>query len=260
MARFSDKVVWITGGGSGIGAACAVEFARQGAKVAVSGRRVEKLTEAVAAVEAAGGEALAVACDVTSEEACTAAVAEILAKWGRLDVCMANAGYAVAGWFPKLSMDEWRGQVETNLFGLLHTVRAAYDPVVEAKGHVVLVSSVAGFMAPPKMTAYSATKFAVRAIGEGLAVELRTRGVGVTTICPGYVESEIQQVDNAGNFDPAKPSRPFPLMWTSERAARSIVRAVHRRKVVAPITGHAHAIIRLSRWWPALTRFLLRYA
>jgi len=262
MGRFDGQVVWITGGGSGIGLACAVEFARQGARVAVSGRRADKLVDAVAAVEAAGGEAaggeaLGIACDVTDEAACDAAVEQILAHWGRLDVCVANAGYATAGWFPKLSMEVWRQQLETNLFGVLHTIRAAYDPLIEAKGRLVLVSSIAGFVTPPKLTAYSASKHAVRAIGEGLSIELKSRGVSVTIVCPGYVESEIQQVDNAGVLDADRPRRPSPLMWTADRAARAIVKAVHRRKVVAPITGHGAAIIALSKWWPSLARLIL---
>lgn len=258
MGRYDGKVVWITGGGSGIGLACAVEFARQGARVAVSGRRVDKLGVAVAAVEAVGGEALAVACDVTDAEACEAAVYAVKGAWGCLDVCVANAGYAVTAWFPKMDMAIWRKQVETNLFGVVHTIRAAYDPLIESKGRLVLVSSIAGFVAPPKLSAYAATKYAVRAIGESLAIELKDKGVSVTTVCPGYVTTEIQQVDNAGVFDPDRPTRAFPLAWSANRAARAIVSATWRRKVIAPITGHASALILLSRLWPGLVRFLLK--
>jgi NAD(P)-dependent dehydrogenase (short-subunit alcohol dehydrogenase family) len=257
MGRFDGQVVWITGGGSGIGLACAVEFARQGARVAVSGRRVDKLASAVAAVAAVGGEAMAVACDVTDEAACHDAVKQILDAWGRLDVCLANAGYATKSRFAKMSMEVWRMQMETNVFGLIHTIRAALEPLVHAKGRLVLVSSVAGYLAPPKMTAYAASKFAVRAIGEGLAVELAGDGVSVTTICPGYVESEIGQVDNAGTYDPDQATKPSPMAWSADRAAVSIVKAVYRRKVIAPITGHAGILILATRWMPGLTRTLV---
>jgi NADP-dependent 3-hydroxy acid dehydrogenase YdfG len=258
MARFEDQVVWITGGGSGIGLACAVEFARQGAKVAVSGRRVEKLAGAVAAVQAVGGEALAVACDVNDEEGCKAAVETIVAKWGRLDVALANAGFAVAGYTNKLTLSDWRRQFETNVFGLLNTVYAALPEVEKHKGRLALVGSVASYLAPPKMAAYAGTKAAVRAIGEGMSLDLARSGVSVTTLCPGYVESEIQQVDNAGNFAADRPVNKPAIMWTADRAARSIVGAVYRRKVIAPITGHAHVLIWLSRWFPGLTRVLLK--
>ncbi|MCP4868695.1 MAG: SDR family NAD(P)-dependent oxidoreductase [Proteobacteria bacterium] len=257
MGRFDGQVVWITGGGSGIGLASAVEFARQGARVAVSGRRVDNLDAAVAAIEAVGGEALAVACDVTDEEACNAAVYAVLGAWGRLDVCVANAGYAVTAWFPKMDMAVWRKQIETNLFGLVHTIRAAYDPLIESKGRLVLVSSMAGYMAPPRLSAYAATKYAARAIGESLSLELKSKGVSVTVICPGYVTTEIQQVDNAGVFDADRPTREFPLAWSANKAARSIVKAIHRRKLIAPITGHAVGLILIARFWPGLSRFLL---
>lgn len=257
MARFEDQVVWITGGGSGIGLACAVEFARQGARVAVSGRRVDKLQAAVDAVKAVGGEAMALGCDVNDEAACKDAVAEIVATWGRLDLAMANAGFAVAGWAAKLELADWRRQFETNVFGLLNTAYAALPELEKRGGRLVLVGSVASYIAPPRMSAYAATKAAVRAIGEGFSQDLARSGVSVTTVCPGYVESEIQQVDNAGSFEANRPVKNSPLMWPADRAARSIVRAAHARTVVAPITGHGHVLIWLARWWPRLTRLLL---
>ncbi len=257
MARFADQVVWITGGGSGIGRACAVEFARQGAKVAVSGRRVEKLADAVADVEAAGGEALAVACDVNDEQACRDAVEQIVAKWGRLDVAMANAGFAVAGWATTLTVADWRRQFETNVFGLLNTTYAAIPELEKRKGRLVLVGSVASYLAPPKMAPYAATKHAVRAIGEGLSLDLARAGVSVTTLCPGYVESEIQQVSNDGVHSPDRPVNKPVIMWTADRAARSIARAVHARKVIAPITGHAYFLTWLARWFPRVNRLVL---
>lgn len=258
MARYDEHVVWITGGGSGIGKACAVEFARQGARVAVSGRRVEKLADAVAAVEAAGGEALAIACDVNDEDACKGAVEQIVAKWGRLDVAMANAGFAVAGYTSKLNPGDWRRQFETNVFGLINTTYAALPELEKQRGRLVLVGSVASYLAPPKMAAYAATKAAVRAIGEGMSLDLERQGVSVTTLCPGYVESEIQQVDNSGQFHADRPPTKHPLMWPADKAARQIVGVVFKRKVVAPITGHAAVLTWLARWFPGFTRQLLK--
>jgi NAD(P)-dependent dehydrogenase (short-subunit alcohol dehydrogenase family) len=257
MARFDGQVVWITGGGSGIGRACAVEFAQQGARVAVSGRRVEKLQDAVAAVQAVGGEAMAVACDVTDEASCTEAVAGIVKAWGRLDVAVANAGYAAAGWATALTVADWRRQFETNVFGVLNTAYASLPELEKQRGRLVLVGSVVCFFTPPKLAPYAASKAAVRAIGDGLSLELERSGVSVTTLCPGYVESEIQQVDNHGVHSPDRPIRKPALMWPADRAARSIVKAVHRRKRIAPITGHAHVLIRLARWVPGVLRLVV---
>lgn len=257
MGRYSGQVVWITGGGSGIGLATAVELARQGAKVAVSGRRVEKLSDAVQAVEAAGGEALAVACDVNDEEACRGAVAEIVARWGRLDVAMANAGFAVAGYVTKLTPADYRRQFETNVFGLINTAHAAIPELQKTKGRLVLVGSVASYLAPPKMSAYAATKAAVRALGESFAQDLKRSGVSVTVLCPGYVESEIQQVNNQGVYRAEAEVKKPAIMVPADKAAREIASAIHRRKLIAPITGHGHVLVWLTRHVPWLVRFLL---
>lgn len=257
MGRFDGKVIWITGGGSGIGLAMAVELARQGGKVAVSGRRVDKLGDAVAAVQAAGSEALAVACDVTDEASCRAAVEQIVAQWGRLDVAVANAGWAYAGYVSKMSMDDWHRQFDTNFFGALHTVYAALPELTRTRGQVVLTASVAAYISPKRTVAYASTKHALRALGEGLSLELARDGVGVTTLCPGYVESEIAQVDNAGQVHEDRPKQISPLTVPAEVAAKQIARAIAARKVVAPITGHGAAIIWLARLAPWLARKLL---
>lgn len=254
MGRFDGQVVWITGGGTGIGLASAVEFAKQGGKVAVSGRRVDKLQDAVAAIEAVGAEALAVACDVTDPAACEAAVAAIVQRWGQLDVCMANAGYAAAGYFGKMELADWRAQYETNVFGVLHTLYAALDELKKTKGRAVIVSSVAGYLTAPKISAYSSTKHAVRSIGEGLALEGARFGVSCTVVCPGYVESEISLIDNSGKLDPSRTASTNKLAWPADRAAREIVTAVHKRKVVAGITRHARVLSLLARWFPGLIR------
>ncbi len=258
MGRIDGQVVWITGGGTGIGLACAVEFAKQGGKVAVSGRRVEKLQDAVAAIEAAGAEAMAVACDVTDAAACEAAVAEIVQRWGRLDVCVANAGYAAAGYVGKMELSDWRAQYETNVFGVLHTLYAALEELKKTKGRAVIVSSVVGYFTPPKLSAYSSTKHAVRAIGAGLAMELERFGVSCTVVCPGFVTSEITLVDNSGKLDSSRTVQPNKMAWPADRAAREILTAVHKRKRVAGITRHARVLILLSRFFPAILLRLLK--
>ena len=257
MGRFDGQVVWITGGGTGIGLACAVEFARQGGRVAVSGRRVDKLANAVAAIEATGAEAAAVACDVTDPEACERAVAEILERWGRLDVCVANAGYAAAGYVGKMPLSQWRAQYETNVFGVLHTLYAALDELKKNRGRAVIVSSVAGYVSAPKIGAYASTKHAVRAIGSTMALELRKFGASCTVVCPGYVKSDIARVDNSGQLDPTRSGEQSPMAVPADRAARQIVAATAKRKVVAGITGHGRVLILLERWFPGLVRLLV---
>jgi NAD(P)-dependent dehydrogenase (short-subunit alcohol dehydrogenase family) len=262
MAAVSrGDVVWITGGGTGIGLALALVYARRGARVAVSGRRLDRLAGAVEAIAEAGGEGMAVACDVTDEASVGAAVASVLERWGRLDVAVANAGFAVAGRVDALADADWRRQFETNVFGLVHTVRHALPALTTTGGRMVLVGSVAGFVFAPKNGAYNASKAAVRAIGETLAAELAGSTVSATTIYPGFVASEIAQVDNAGVFDGNRQDRrPSSLMWTAEAAAAAMARGIDARRREVVVTGHGKVLVALSRWAPSLVAWLARRA
>ena len=204
------------------------------------------------------GGAAAVVCDVTDPEACVAAVGEIVQRWGRLDVCMANAGYAAAGYFGKMELADWRAQYETNVFGVLHTLYAALEELKKSEGRAVIVASVVGYLAPPRLGAYASTKHAVRAIGSAMTLELRRFGASCTVVCPGLVESEISMIDNSGNFVPERTGEQSNMAVPAPRAAREIVNAVFKRRAVAGITGHGRALILLARWFPGLTRMLLR--
>ena len=252
--RFSDQVVWVTGGGSGLGKAMAVEFARQGARVAVSGRRLARLEEAVGLIEAVGSMGAAIPCDVTDEDAVDEAVRAVVAKFGRIDVVVANAGYAVSGRIESLSTDAWRRQFEVNVIGLINTVRIALPELKRSRGRVALIASVAAFLAGPGSGAYCASKAAVRSIGETLSAELSGTGVSCTTIHPGFVESEINQVDNSGKFHADKTDqRPAALMWPADKAGRVIVKAIYQRRQEFVFTGHGRVAVFLGMHLPGLT-------
>lgn len=229
--RFIDQVAWITGGGSGIGRALALAFGREGARVAVSGRRRDRLEQVVAELEDLGTRGLAVPCDVTDEEQVVRAVEQVVQEFGRLDVAVANAGFGVTGRIEDLSAEDWRRQLDVNVVGLAVTARHALPHLRKTRGRLGLIGSVSAFLAAPKAGAYSASKYAVRAIGQTLAMELHGSGVSCTTVHPGFVASEISQVDNQGVFHPErKDRRPKNLMWKTDKAARVIVSAMHRRK------------------------------
>lgn len=261
MGRFERQVVWITGASSGIGASCAQRFAAEGAHVVCSARRADRLQELVAAITTAGGSAEAVVLDVTDDEACAAAVEGIVARHDRLDVVLANAGFGVGGAVAKLSDAEVRRQFDVNVFGLLNTVRAATPALIASKGRLALVGSVAAFAVPPKNGVYAASKAAVHALGQAMELELGRKGVSVTTIHPGFVESEIGQVDNEGRHDPSRDDpRPKAYMWTSDEAARVMVNAIHRRKGTFVFTGHGKVAVALSRFAPGLLKQVLSRA
>jgi len=181
--RDMDKVFLITGASTGIGAATARQAADAGFKVVLAARSEEKLR---ALADETGG--LAVRCDVTEWDEQQALVARTLDEFGRLDVAFANAGFGGARGFTSGSPEEWKSMVLTNVYGAALTIRAAYDALVASSGHLLLTSSVAGRRALPG-SFYSVTKHAVTAMGESARQELTEKGVRVTLIEPGVVDT-----------------------------------------------------------------------
>lgn len=251
--RFQDNVVWITGGGTGIGKALAVEFAAEGAKLALSGRRRDRLDEAAAELRAGGAEVLVVPCDVTDESSIDEAVSAVVGHFGKLDVCVANAGFSVAGRIKKLRAADWRRQFDVNVIGLASTCRAVLPHLEKTKGRIALIGSVSALFPAPGLAPYSASKAAVRVIGASLSAELHGSGVTCTTIHPGFVESEIAQVDNQGHFDAEREDRrPAKLMWPADKAARVMVRGIYKRKREFVFTGHGKVGAFFGQHFPGL--------
>jgi NAD(P)-dependent dehydrogenase (short-subunit alcohol dehydrogenase family) len=257
--KFAGKVVWITGATSGIGRACAFEFARQGAKVSLAGRRVDRLNELVTELTQRGHDALATPCDVTDESSVVRAIARTVERFGGLDVVLASAGFGVAGRIENLAVDDWRRQFDTNVFGLIATIKHSLPELRKTKGRLALLGSVGAFLYVPSTGPYSASKAAVRAIGETLSAELAEVGVSCTTIHPGFVASEIMNIDKNGAFHGDWPdTRPAGLVWKADDAARVMVKAIHRRKREFVFTGHGRVFVTIARHLPGLTALMLR--
>ena len=253
MARFRDKVVFITGASSGIGAGLARQFAREGAAIALTARRVDRLQTIAAELEGAGHRVAVVPCDVTRDGDLERAVAAARQALGPIDVAVANAGFGVVGNVVGLAVDDFRRQFETNVFGVLRTLYATLPDLTRTRGTFVVLGSVSGHIGVPGSAAYSMSKFAVRGLAQALRHELRPRGVAVVLISPGFVVSELQQVDNRGVRHPdAKARVPEWLRMPTERAARQIVRAVARRRGEVVVTAHGKAVVLLQRHVPWL--------
>lgn len=255
---FHNKVIWITGGGSGLGRAMAHEFAAQGAKIIVSGRRKDRLETVVEEIHALGGTGLALPCDVTNDEALAEAMNTLMARFKRLDVCIANAGFGVSGRVENLTAADWRKQFDVNVVGAAATAATALPALRRSHGRMVLVGSVAGFVCAPGVAPYHASKHAVRALGQTLAMELHGTGVSVTTLHPGFVESEIGQVDNEGTYHAErKDPRPQLFMWRTNDAARVMVSAIKKRKREYVFTRHGKLAVALGRFTPDLVHVIV---
>jgi uncharacterized protein len=258
--RFAGSAVFITGASSGIGAALSLEFAREGADVVLAARRRDRLESLAAEIGAIGRRALVAPCDVTREGDLERATAAGRAAFGKLDVVVANAGFGVTGLLERLSLDDYRRQLETNVFGVLRTVYATLDDLKKSRGRLVVIGSVSGHVAVAGSSPYSMSKFAVRALAASLGYELAAHGVSVTLISPGFVESEIRQVDNRGIWHAEAPARPIPaaMVMATPTAARKIVRAVARRRREVVITGFGKAAVLLQRHLPGLLAEIIR--
>jgi NADP-dependent 3-hydroxy acid dehydrogenase YdfG len=182
----ADRVVLITGASSGIGAATARAAAAAGDLLGVAARAADRL--AALRDEIGPDRVLAVPCDVTDWDSQQALAAEALARFGRIDVAFANAGFGAKRGFLEESPEHWREMVLTNVYGAALTVRACIDALRASRGHLLLTGSVAGHMVVPG-SLYSCTKWAVSAMAEAARRELHGSGVRVTLISPGTVET-----------------------------------------------------------------------
>ena len=148
-------------------------------------------------------------CDVTRDGDLEIAVAGAVLAFDKLDIAFANAGFGIVAPLKKLTLEDYRRQFETNVFGVLRTIYAALPELEKTKGTLVIIGSVSGWVATPGASPYSMSKFALRALANAIAPELRPTGVKVTLISPGFVASEIRQIDNQGiRHDHAKDPDP----------------------------------------------------
>lgn len=219
------RVALVTGASSGIGAATARVLAGAGLRVALCARRKDRLEDLAAELTARGSVVSAHAVDVTDALAVRAMVDEVIARWGRLDVLVNNAGRGFSATVEQTTAEELRALMELNVVAALGATQAVL-PIMrrQGSGHIINISSVVGRRSVPYRAAYSATKFALGALSEALRVELTGTGIRVTLVYPirtaqtEFSQAEVQKV----------PSRPMGPVQSAERVARSILRCVRR--------------------------------
>jgi meso-butanediol dehydrogenase/(S,S)-butanediol dehydrogenase/diacetyl reductase len=187
MARFAGKSVLVTGAGSGIGAATARQFGEEGAQVALIGKSENGLAKAAAAMDA--GRTMVLTVDVSDQTAVEEAIEQVIARFGRLDVLVNNAGVATEGHITDITAEEWRRIIATDLDGVFFCTRAAVPHLERTKGCIVNVSSVSGLGGDWGMSPYNAAKGAVTNFTRALALDLGARGIRVNAVNPSFTRT-----------------------------------------------------------------------
>jgi hypothetical protein len=241
----------ITGASSGIGRAAALAFAREGARLVLASRNPEQLRLTGAAVCAAGAEVLEIPTDVTDEASVGRLVCETLARFGRIDIVVCNAGVYHRSAVRDLALADIERCMAVNFYGTVYLIRAVLPHLLaQRSGHIVAVTSVDGKKGLPPDAAYVASKFAATGFMDVLRQELRGTGVYASTVLPGRVETPMME---GLEVPPASPK------ISAERVARAIVRAVRqrRREIVVPFSG-PKALIVLGSIWAGAGDWLVR--
>ncbi|WP_423140739.1 SDR family oxidoreductase [Parablastomonas sp. CN1-191] len=192
ITNIEGKVVVITGASSGLGESTARHLASLGAKVVLGARRTDRLEALVDEIEAAGGDALAIATDVTDRAQVANLIDRAVRTYGCIDVLINNAGIMPLSALESLKVDEWDSMIDVNIKGVLYGIAAVLPYMKEQKsGHVISTASVAGHLIFPASAVYSGTKFAVRAICEGFRQEVKAYNIRTTILSPGAVKTEL---------------------------------------------------------------------
>ncbi len=259
-SELKDKVVIITGASSGIGRALAEELGVSGALVVLVARREVLLKTCAASIEAAGGKAFIVVADISREEECKRLMEEIVARFGRIDVLINNAGVSMRALFHQTEPDVLQRIMDVNFWGTVYCTRYALPHLLETRGTVVGISSVAGFKGLPGRTGYSASKFAMHGFLEALRVEYMKMGLHVLIVCPGFTRSEIRSKALAANGAPQGSSpRDEQKMMEPSMVARKTIRAIKKHRRLLILTMEGKLVIALQRLFPgALDRVVYK--
>lgn len=251
---FKDKVVIITGASSGIGEACAYDFASKGARIVLAARGLDKLKEVEKNLLDKGCEVLAVATDVSMEQDCENLIKATIERFGRLDILVNNAGISMRAMFQDLDLSVMRKLMDVNFWGTVQCTKYALPYLLESKGSVVGVISIAGYLGLPARTGYSASKYAVRGFLDTLRVETLKKGLNVLVVAPGFTASNIRKTAlTANGTQQGETPRNESDMMSSEECASHIVKAVRRRKSELILTFvEGKLSVFLKKWCPRL--------
>jgi len=261
------KTVLVTGAASGIGRASALAFGRRGADLVVCDVDEAGLKDTEEQLRSLGREVLARRVDVSDPVQMHEFAEETRARVGALDILMNNAGVGLGASFLDTSLEDWDWILRINLRGVIHGCHYFLPPMLErgSGGHVVNVSSAAGFLPAEALSAYVTTKYAVLGLSESLRIELAPRGVGVTAVCPGIIDTPITRSSRLRGRYAESGTRETMVAayhkrgYGPERVAENILRAIQRNRGIAPVSPEAWIGYYLKRLAPSLVSRLMAW-
>ncbi len=247
-----DKVIIITGATSGIGRALAFECASRGARLVISARNNEKLMEISEDLHRTGIRILPVKADVSVEEDCRELIRRTIEEYGCIDILINNAGISMRALFEEVDLNVLRKLMDTNFWGTVYCSKFALPYLLESKGSLVGVSSIAGYKGLPGRTGYSSSKFAIQGLLEVIRIENRKKGLHVLITAPGFTTSNIRNValSKDGSQQGETPLDESKLM-PAETVAKKIADAIEKRKRTLILTTQGKMTVLLNKFLPS---------
>jgi len=248
----TQRVAVVTGASSGIGWALAKVLAAEGWKVGLVARRADLLTTLAGEIRAVDGTAAQASADVGDRQQTLAAIHALAAELGPVDLLIANAGVGKPTLLNPINIADVEAMIRVNLLGVVYSIEAVLPSMLERRsGHLAAMSSLGSYKGLPGESAYCASKAAVNTYMEGLRIQLRSRGIAVTTICPGFIRTPMTAVNTS----------PMPFLLEPDEAARRMVRALNRKQKVYNFPWQMNWLMKLVAWLPdwAVARTLHGY-
>ena len=257
---FKDKVVFITGSSKGIGKATALLFGSYGAKVCINGRNVDSLEETYSELKAKNVDCLQLPGDVSDSKTCSKLMGQIIDKYGKLDILINNAGVSSHGRVRDLTIDAWDKVVGINLMGPVYMTSYALPHLLETKGSIIFISTLAGKVGMPGHSTYSVSKMGLNALSVAMQVELEDTGVHTGIIYVGFTENE----ENKQILCPDGTYKKIPernlKKSTREEVAKTVARTIYKKKKSVTISTLGKLQGVAVRFFPFVVKIILRKA